>query len=109
MCDQGRLNYKWVGREDRLREVKRNKEKTSWNVALNELSAKLKNAPAGSVAIVASARQTNEELWLLGKLKAKFSAMTDSVPRTGESDKILLSADRNPNTNGARFDRYVLH
>ncbi len=103
MCDQGRLNYKWVGREDRLREVKRNKEKTVWNVALNEISAKLKSAPAGSVAIVASARQTNEELWLLGKLKAKLGAMSDSVPRTGESDKILVSADRNPNTNGARL------
>ena len=103
MCDQGRLNYKWVGREDRLREVKRNKEKTVWNVALNEISAKLKSAPAGSVAIVASARQTNEELWLLSKLKAKLGAMSDSVPRTGESDKILVSADRNPNTNGARL------
>ncbi len=103
MCDYGRLNYKWVGREDRLREVKRNKEKTVWNVALNEISAKLKSAPVGSVAIVASARQTNEELWLLSKLKAKLGAMSDSVPRTGESDKILLNADRNPNTNGARL------
>src|ERR1700722_1105395 len=103
MCDSGRLNYKWVGREDRLREVKRNKEKTVWNVALNEISAQLKSAPAGSVAIVASARQTNEELWLLSKLKAKLGAMSDSVPRTGESDKILLNADRNPNTNGARL------
>jgi NADH-quinone oxidoreductase subunit G len=103
MCDAGRLNYKWIGREDRLKEVKRGKDKTAWNVALNEISAKLKNAPVGSVAIVASARQTNEELWLLGKLKAKFGAISDSVPRTGEADKILVSADRNPNTNGARL------
>jgi NADH-quinone oxidoreductase subunit G len=103
MCDAGRLNYKWIGRADRLKEVRRNKEKTVWNVALNEIAAKLKSAPAGSVAIVASARQTNEELWLLGKLKAKFSALSDSIPRTGEADKILVSADRNPNTNGARL------
>ena len=27
----------------------------------------------------------------------------DIVPRTGESDDILLSADRNPNTNGAKL------
>lgn len=103
MCDYGRLNYKWVGREDRLKEVKRQKIKTIWNVALNEIAHKLKNAPVGSVAIVASARQSNEELWLLGKLKSKFGAISDSVPRTGESDKLLLSADRNPNSNGARL------
>ena len=103
MCDAGRLNYKWIGREDRLKEVQRRGEKTVWNVVLNEITGKLKAAPAGSVAMVASARQTNEELWLLSKLKAKLGAMSDSVPRTGEADKILVSADRNPNTNGARL------
>jgi NADH-quinone oxidoreductase subunit G len=55
------------------------------------------------VAIVASARQTNEELWLLSKLKAKLHAISDSVPREGEADKLLVSADRNPNANGARL------
>ncbi|HUA66338.1 MAG TPA: molybdopterin-dependent oxidoreductase [Alphaproteobacteria bacterium] len=108
MCDYGRLNYKWVGREDRLTEVKRpvekgKNEKSAWNVALNEVGRKLKGAPSGSVAIVASARQTNEELWLLSKLKSKLGAISDSIPRTGESDKLLLNADRNPNTNGARL------
>jgi NADH-quinone oxidoreductase subunit G len=103
MCDAGRLNYKWIGREDRLKEVKRQKQKTVWNAALSEIADRLKNAPVGSVAIIASARQTNEELWLLSKLKAKFGAMSDSIPRTGEADKILVSADRNPNTNGARL------
>jgi NADH-quinone oxidoreductase subunit G len=103
MCDYGRLNYKWIGREDRLKEVKRQKEKTIWNVALNEIASKLKSATAGSVAIVASARQTNEELWLLSKLKSKLGAISDSIPRTGESDKLLLNADRNPNMNGARL------
>ncbi len=103
MCDSGRLNYKWIGREDRLKKVEKHKEKTIWNTAINEITAKLKSAPAGSAAIVASARQTNEELWLLSKLKAKLGAMSDSVPRMGEGDKILLNADRNPNTNGARL------
>jgi len=108
MCDHGRLNYKWIGRQDRLTEVRRQIEKgrserTVWNVALNEIAAKLKNAPQGSAAIIASARQTNEELWLLAKLKAKLGALSDSVPRHGEADKLLLNADRNPNTNGARL------
>ncbi len=103
MCDYGRLNYRWIGREDRLRDVLVRGQRTTWTQALNEIAAKLKNAPPGSVAIVASARQTNEELWLLSKLKAKLGAISDSIPRFGEGDKLLVSADKNPNTNGARL------
>jgi NADH-quinone oxidoreductase subunit G len=108
MCDHGRLNYKWIGREDRLTEVRRQNsegrsEKTTWTVALNEIAEKLKKAPHGSVAIVASARQTNEELWLLKKLAHKFGALTDSIGHFGEGDKLLLNVDRNPNRTGARL------
>jgi NADH-quinone oxidoreductase subunit G len=126
MCDAGRLNYKWIGRADRLKDVlvrdvgqasrlspSSNEKsetgatpvlrKTTWTAALNEISDKLKKAPAGSVAIIASARQTNEELWLISKLKAKLGAISDSIPREGRADKLLVSADKNPNTNGARF------
>jgi NADH-quinone oxidoreductase subunit G len=103
MCDAGRLNYKWIGRADRLKDVLVRGQKSTWTVALNEISDKLKRAPAGSVAIVASARQTNEELWLISKLKSKFGTVSDSVARVGEGDKLLVSADKNPNTNGARL------
>jgi NADH-quinone oxidoreductase subunit G len=103
MCDAGRLDYKWIGRADRLKDVLVRGQKSTWTVALNEISDKLKKAPAGSVAIVASARQTNEELWLISKLKAKLGAVSDSVARFGEGDKLLVSADKNPNTNGARL------
>jgi NADH-quinone oxidoreductase subunit G len=103
MCDAGRLNYKWIGREDRLKDVLVRGQKATWTAALNEISDKLKKAPEGSVAIIASARQTNEELWLLSKLKAKLGAISDSIPRLGKADKLLVSADKNPNTNGARL------
>jgi NADH-quinone oxidoreductase subunit G len=105
MCDQGRLNYKWIGRADRLKEVKTPGAAGvgKWHAALKEIAEKLKAAPAGSVAIVASARQTNEELFLLSKLAKKCGALTDSVTRTGQADKLLVSADRNPNSNGARM------
>jgi NADH-quinone oxidoreductase subunit G len=63
----------------------------------------LRGAAAGSVAIIASARQTNEELYLLKKLGEPLNALTDSVPRMGEADKLLVSADRNPNSTGARL------
>ena len=104
MCDTGRLNYKWIGRADRLKEVRSPKsEVRSWPAVLAELAGKLKAVPAGSSAIIASARQTNEDLFLLKKLATKVSAVTDSVPREGEADKLLVAADRNPNTNGARL------
>jgi NADH-quinone oxidoreductase subunit G len=121
MCDYGRLNYKWIGREDRLTEVQSPKSKVQsqagassqesvassgggrWSSALKEIPERLGKAAQGSVAIVASARQTNEELYLLAKLAKKFGSLTDSVPRTGEGDKLLLNADRNPNSVGARL------
>ncbi len=139
MCDAGRLNYRWVGREDRLTEVRgprpearsqaseaggqraegggRRAEASgqtsevggqkvradTWAVALEALAEKLRNAAPGSVAMIASARQTNEELYLLRRLATKLGAITDSVPRAGESDKLLVSADRNPNSTGARL------
>src|SRR5258706_252824 len=122
MCDYGRLNYKWIGRPDRLVEVQSPKSKVQsrgtevrgqrseasgqtgkWAAGLKGISDKLKTASSGSVAVVASARQTNEELSLLSKLAKKFNALTDSVPRVGEGDKLLLSTDRNPNSNGARL------
>ena len=108
MCDSGRLNYKWINREDRLKAVQSPKSKVQsqgagWSGVLKEISELLSKAPQGSVAIIASARQTNEELFLLKKLANKFGALTDSIPRVGEGDKLLVSADRNPNSNGARL------
>src|SRR5438477_10864445 len=123
MCDAGRLNYKWVGCPDRLKEVMVRRvgqasgfsssnsgqagslthSKTSWTAALNEVADKLRKTTSGSVAIVASARQTNEELWLLSRLKAKLHAISDSVPRLGEGDKLLVNTDKNPNSMGARL------
>jgi NADH-quinone oxidoreductase subunit G len=105
MCDYGRLNYKWVNRADRLKEVRGPSAQLvgQWPAVITEIASKLKAAPAGSVAVVASARQTNEELWLISRLARQLDAVTDSVPRTGEADKLLLSADRNPNSNGARL------
>jgi NADH-quinone oxidoreductase subunit G len=122
LCDAGRLNYKWIGRADRLKEVLVGQasrlspspgkpeigaapvpRKTTWTAVLKEIAEKLHAAEPGSVALIASARQTNEELFLLKKLAQKFKAITDSIPRFGEGDKLLVSADKNPNTNGARL------
>jgi NADH-quinone oxidoreductase subunit G len=108
MCDAGRLNYTWVGRDDRLRKCRmRNAERgmaeDGWPAVLHQVSERLRSAAPGSVAIIASARQTNEELYLLKLLATRLGAITDSVSRAGEADKLLVSADRNPNSTGARL------
>jgi len=103
MCDAGRLDYKWIGREDRLGEVLANGQRVSWEKALSEISEKLAAVEAGTTAIIASARQTNEELWLLAQLRKKLKAFTDCVPRQGEGDGLLVNADKNPNSTGARL------
>ena len=108
MCDAGRLNYKWIHSDNRITKCEKllptgDRDDVSWSTALTEIAEILKRAEAGSVAIIASARQTNEELWLLSKLKAKLGAISDCVERGGEPDKLLVSADKNPNTNGARL------
>jgi len=82
MCDSGRLNYQWVGRGDRLKDVRVGGLRSTWTAALKEVSAKLASAPQGSVAIIASARQTTEELFLLKKLADKLGARTASVARS---------------------------
>jgi NADH-quinone oxidoreductase subunit G len=109
MCDYGRLNYKWIGRPDRLAEVRTQKAaggnpSPGWIEVLREIADRLRGQAPGAVALIASARQTNEELYLLAQLARKLGAITDSVPRTGDSDKLLLLADRNPNSEGARLN-----
>ena len=103
MCDAGRLDYKWIGRDDRLAKLRGPRGNTTWPSALREISGHLAKAAEGSVAIVASARQTNEELFLLNKLAKRYKALTDSVPRKGEADHLLVAGDRNPNTTGAQL------
>jgi NADH-quinone oxidoreductase subunit G len=108
MCDYGRLNYKWINHEDRLARVTRRtisgqQEPIAWKIALSEITELLNRTPKASAAIIASARQTTEELYLLSKLKPKLGAMSDSIARSGDADKLLLNGDRNPNTIGAKL------
>ena len=108
LCDAGRLNYQWIGRPDRLttpraRRLGSAAQASPWLALVKDIAEKLRRAPKASVAIIASARQTNEELYLLSKLAASLQAMTDSIPRLGEGDRLLVSPDKNPNSNGARL------
>jgi NADH-quinone oxidoreductase subunit G len=99
---------KWIGRADRLTEPRRphvagGALAVRWSDVISEVGRKLAETRHGSAAIIASSRQTNEELYLLARLAKKMGALTDSIPRSGPGDNLLLSADRNPNSAGARL------
>ena len=105
MCDHGRLNYKWAQREDRLKDClirdEKGTQKVTWATLSKALIERLNQAEKGSVAIIASARATVEELFLIKQLADHFQAITDCVARQGEADRLLVQADKNPNSQGA--------
>ena len=108
MCDYGRLNFDYLQSDRRLLEPLVREEKqlqpTTWPNAIAAVAAQLKPHVGWQTAILASGRMTNEELWLTRRLAELLGVtLIDIVPRVGEGDDILLSADGNPNTNGARL------
>jgi NADH-quinone oxidoreductase subunit G len=108
MCDYGRLNFKYLEAENRLLEPRIRSERklapTDWSTAIAQAALQLKQFSGSEIAIIASGRMTNEELWLTLQLATILGVeLIDIVPRTGLGDDILLSGDRNPNTNGARL------
>ncbi|PYJ90288.1 MAG: NADH-quinone oxidoreductase subunit L [Verrucomicrobia bacterium] len=108
MCDFGRLNFNYLEAESRLLEPQIRSEgrlvAADWPVAIGQAALQLKQFAGPEIAIIASGRMTNEELWLTSQLAKSLGVqMIDIVPRRGPGDDILLSEDRNPNTNGARL------
>jgi NADH-quinone oxidoreductase subunit G len=108
MCDYGRLKFDYVESERRLLEPRVLQDNklipADWKTAIARAAAQLKHFSGWQTAIVASGRMTNEELWLAAQLAKSLDAhWIDIVPHRGPCDDILLSEDRNPNTNGARL------
>jgi len=106
MCDYGRLNLNYLESEKRLLEPRisngENLSPVDWNTAVMHAAAQLRQFGGSEIAIVASGRMTNEELWLTSQIARSLGVRyIDIVPRRGPGDDILLSEDRNPNTNGA--------
>ena len=106
MPDSHRLSFHDVDSEDRLSQPLIGKDgqhaQTTWQKALEAAASALKGKR--DVAIIADGRQTNEELFfLLALANTLGSDQLTLVPRQGEADGKLISADRNPNTAGARL------
>jgi len=108
MCDYGRLNIDYLTSDRRLLEPRvlagDKLAIADWNTAIGHVTLQLRHFSGRETAIIASGRMTNEELWLTAQLARTLGIeLIDIVPRTGPGDDILLSADRNPNANGARL------
>ncbi|HVU33200.1 MAG TPA: molybdopterin-dependent oxidoreductase [Opitutaceae bacterium] len=100
MSDSGRELYKQVRASDRLAGSAINGVAANLELAVTAATDALK-ANRGAVAVVGSGRSSVEEQFLTKKLAAAVGASTHFVTRVGQGDRILISADRNPNTRGA--------
>src|SRR6202030_1828329 len=75
-----------------------------WKTAIAQPALQLRHFGGWEIAIIASGRMTNEELWLTAQISKLLGVQwIDIVSRHGTGDDILLSEDRNPNANGAQL------
>jgi len=106
MPDSHRLNFHYLNDEKRLTEpvVKNEEAPAKWSRAIAAAADQLKSVEPGALAMIASGRMTNEELFLAGRLaQALGIELVDIRPRPQEGDGFLISDDGNPNTTGARL------
>ena len=105
MPDSHRLNFHHVNSRERLKEpaIKGEDVPPSWPRAIRIAVEQLMAEPKAT-AMIASARMTNEELFMARRLaRALNIELFDVLPRPQEGDGFLISEDGNPNTLGARL------
>jgi NADH-quinone oxidoreductase subunit G len=106
MPDSHRLNFHYLNDEARLKDpvVKGEEPPSKWSRALDVAGEQLKKFAGSQVAVIASGRMTNEELFMTARLaKALHVDLVDILPRPQEGDGFLISEDGNPNTTGAKL------
>jgi NADH-quinone oxidoreductase subunit G len=104
MPDSHRLNYTYIHREDRLKAPVVNGSALRWKEAIAATAGALKAHAGCATAIIASGRQTNEELFLTSRLARLLDTeLLDIRPRPQQGDGFLVSEDGNPNTRGAQL------
>ena len=105
MCDDGRMTYKRV-HEARFVAPTIAGATSSWDAAVAEAARLLAAVPPSTLGVVLSAQMTNETLFAFSRLAAE-QLHTERVYLAGAgegwADDILVSADKNPNTTGAKL------
>ena len=114
MCDYGRLNYRWINRQDRAEKpmvrIGGVLMATEWETAITAASATIERK---RVFVLASPMLSNESLFLLSELiehnggKGVFRVATgDEAPLPGVED-LALRRDRAANVVGAELLGYT--
>ena len=107
MCDEGRFTYKRLHQERTVVPLSGGLP-VEWDRALEDAAKKLRaslDKGTGSVGVVFNAQSTNEDLYALAKLAfdhLKIDKAYLAGYDEGWHDDILVSADKNPNTAGAK-------
>ena len=111
ICDDGRYGFGFVDDPDRITApVRRNggvATAASWDDALAAVAAALATAGPQAVGVLASPRMSNEDLFALKTLVSGMGitrvafAVPPAMP--GDEDKLLIRADKNPNSRGAEL------
>jgi NADH-quinone oxidoreductase subunit G len=112
ICDTGRLSYREIAAPDRLkqplvRDANGVLAPASFDAAIAEaarrLRRQLETKGAGVIAGIASAHATNEDLFSFRKFLDALGSETRGVAVVmGESDEILVHAEKAANAAGAR-------
>lgn len=112
MCDPGRVTYRDVNREDRLRQplLRRHDrlEVCEWSEAVQAAASALRHEAADNrgrgIGAIASPHLTNEESFRFAQLlRALGSENVDLAVRLGVADNFLIKAEKAANATGARL------
>jgi len=114
ICNGARTNYHWINRADRLQQPRTKEDEfAGWNSSYVSLSERLKShldKGADSLAVVVSAAQTVEELFLMKRLFSEGLSAKNiaAIAREDEEPKqefknFKRSADKNPNRKGVEL------
>lgn len=109
MCDEGRYDYHDID-ENRIEYPQLKDELIPWAKAIDTLAQSInaiqKSGRMDRIGVLASAKLTNEDLFVIRRLfkdTLKGVQVDFRVPqKPGTSDDFLIKADKNPNTAGAQ-------
>jgi NADH-quinone oxidoreductase subunit G len=116
MCDEGRMDYRWMNRGDRIeaplvREGGRHVA-TDWDTALDRLGQVIRGA-SGRAVLLASGRASTESLGLVMRLVDRFDVTAAVQVPLGEEAPLpgipglALRRERAPNLAGAQLLGYT--
>jgi NADH-quinone oxidoreductase subunit G len=111
ICDAGRYGYKFVDDPGRLLFPVRGRGEAAaevgWDEVVPLIAGELSKYRQDEIGVLASPRMANEDLFVLRRLvdHLGITNVDFHVPpgRPGDEDRILIKADKNPNSRGAEL------